>query len=246
MGLTGSGVATLLARTLAVTTISFWIRREQAPATGLEWRRFRAMLVMGVPAAVSLLFEIGAFSVAALLMGTLGAVALAAHQVALSCAAFTFMVPLGLSMAVSIRVSKASGEGRGAAVRPIVFGVLGLTVLIMGTTALVFTLGGGWLARAFTPDLAVVALATHLLVVAAIFQLFDGSQVVAIGALRGLQDVRVPTIITFVAYWIVALPLAYFLAMHTALGPIGVWVGLAGGLACAAMLLITRFVRKTG
>jgi multidrug resistance protein, MATE family len=116
----------------------------------------------------------------------------------------------------------------------------------MGTTALVFTLGGGWLARAFTPDLAVVALATHLLVVAAIFQLFDGSQVVAIGALRGLQDVRVPTAITFVAYWIVALPLAYFLAMHTALGPIGVWVGLAGGLACAAMLLITRFVRKTG
>jgi len=245
LGLTGSGLATLLARILAVSAISFWLHREGAGRRRLEWRHFRSMLQLGVPAAVSLVFEIGAFSAAALMMGWLGATALAAHQVALSCTAFTFMVPLGLSMAVSIRVSKVRGEGRHAAVRPIVFGVLGLTGVLMLGTASTFTLAGGWLARAFTPDPAVVSLAAQLLVVAAVFQLFDGGQVVAVGALRGLTDVKVPTVMTFVAYWIISLPVAYGLAFHTRAGPLGIWVGLAVGLACACGLLLHRFGRKT-
>lgn len=245
MGLTGSGLATLIARTLAVSFIALWLRREAHPPRGFERGRFREMLQMGVPAAGSLLFESGAFAAAMLMMGWLGATALAAHQIALSCAAFTFMFPLGLAMATSIRISKALGEGRRDALRAIGFGSLGLTVVLMLTFATIFALGGGVLARSFTPDAAVVALATQLLVVAAIFQLFDGGQVVSAGMLRGLTDVKVPTVITFIAYWVLSLPIGYGLAFHTKLGPIGVWTGLAAGLSCAAVLLARRFHRLT-
>jgi MATE family multidrug resistance protein len=245
LGLTGSGVATLVARTLAVGIIALWLRGEPRAAGGLRRERFRGMLAIGVPAAGSLLFESGAFAAAALMMGWLGAAPLAAHQVALSCAAFTFMFPLGLSMATSIRINKARGEGRAAALRPIGFGALGLSSVVMLVFATVFALGGPWLARGFTPDLVVVELAGRLLVVAAIFQLFDGGQVVSAGALRGLTDVKVPTAITFTAYWVVALPGAYVLAFRTPLGPLGVWTALAAGLACAAVLLGWRFHRLT-
>ena len=245
LGLAGSGLATLLARSAAVGFIALWLRRERSFGGGLERARFRAMLAMGVPAGGSLLFESGAFAAAALMMGWLGATALAAHQIALSCAALTFMVPLGLSMAASIRISKALGGGRREAVRAIGFGVLGLSGVVMLGFATVFFTAGPLLARGFTADPAVITLAAQLLGVAALFQLFDGTQVVAAGALRGLTDVKVPTVITFVAYWLVSLPLGYGLAFHTSLGPRGVWIGLAGGLACAAVLLAGRFVRKT-
>jgi MATE family multidrug resistance protein len=200
---------------------------------------------MGVPAAGGLLFESGAFAAAALMMGWLGATALAAHQIALSCAAFTFMFPLGLAMAASIRISKALGGGRREVLRAIGFGALGLSSLLMLAFALVFAAAGGWLARGFTTDPAVIALAAQLLVVAAVFQLFDGGQVVSAGALRGLTDVKVPTVITFIAYWMVSLPLAGLLAFRASLGPVGIWTGLAAGLASAAVLLAWRFVRLT-
>lgn len=245
LGLTGSGLASLIARILAVSAIAFWLRREQTGAGALAWNKFRAMLQMGVPAAGCLLFESGAFAAAALMMGWLGATALAAHQIALSCAAFTFMFPLGLSMAASIRISKALGEGRREMLRAIGFGALGFSSLLMLTFALVFAGAGGWLARGFTTDPAVIALAAQLLVVAAVFQLFDGGQVVSSGVLRGLTDVKVPTVITFIAYWMVSLPLAALLAFRTQLGPVGIWTGLAAGLASAAVLLAWRFVRLT-
>jgi MATE family multidrug resistance protein len=116
---------------------------------------------------------------------------------------------------------------------------------MMGTFALVFVLAGGWIVRGFTADPDVAALATRLLLVAAIFQIFDGGQVVGVGALRGLTDVTIPTFITFIAYWLVALPAAYLLGFKTQLGAIGIWVGLAAGLACAAVLLASRLARAT-
>lgn len=245
LGLTGSGVATLIARILAVSAIALWLRREQAPAGRLERGRFRAMLQMGVPAAGSLMFESGAFAMAMLMMGWLGAVPLAAHQIALSCAAFTFMFPLGLSMAVSIRISRALGEGRREVLRAIGFGTHGFGCIVMLVFATTFMAAGDLLAAGFTADPAVIALAARLLIVAAIFQLFDGGQVIASGALRGLTDVKVPTLITFIAYWVLSLPLGYALAFHSELGPVGIWTGLASGLACAAVLLGWRFHRLT-
>jgi MATE family multidrug resistance protein len=221
------------------------LRRDTKVPGGIERGRFRDLLKMGVPAAISLLFESGAFAAAMLMMGWLGAIPLAAHQIALSCAALTFMVPLGLSMATGIRISKALGEGRREALRPIGFGSLGLTVVLMLTFATIFAVFGRALASGFTPDAEVIALATRLLLVASIFQLFDGGQVVSAGMLRGLTDVKVPTVITFIAYWIISLPVGYGLAFHTSLGPIGVWSGLAAGLSVAAVLLARRFHRLT-
>ncbi len=234
LGLLGSGVATLLARSLAVAVIAVWLGRSRTfaavravPRTGWSAQRMRAVLELGVPIAGSLLFESGAFAAAALMMGWLGATALAAHQIALSCAAFTFMFPLGLSTAVSLRLSRAIGEGRRDALRAIGFGAAGLSSVLMLTFAMVFALAG------------------QLLFIAAIFQLFDGGQVVGSGALRGLADVKTPTAITFVAYWALAIPGAYLLGIHAGLGAIGIWAALATGLAFAAGSLGFRFVQLT-
>ena len=254
LGLTGSGCGTLTARLLGCVLLWTWLRRQPdlrplLPRAGalaaLTRRHLRELLHLGGPVAGQLLFEVGAFSTAAMMMGWLGTVPLAAHQIALSCAALTFMFPLGLAMATSIRMSQAVGSGRRDALRPIGFGSLGLAVAIMGMFALVFAFGGGVIARGFTLDPAVVALAARLLLVAAIFQIFDGGQVVGAGALRGLSDVRVPMLITFVAYWLVALPAAYLFGFRTGFGAVGVWIGLAAGLACAAGLLGARLARAT-
>jgi len=254
LGLTGSGCSTLLARSLSVVILWIWLRRLPHVAAlcprgragaGLAWRHFRAMLRIGVPVAGQLLFEVGAFSTAALLMGWLGTVPLAAHQIAVSCASFTFMFPLGLAMAASIRLSQAVGGGRRDTLRPIGFGALGLGVAVMGTFALILGLAGSWISRGFTTDPEVAALAARLLLVAAIFQIFDGGQVVSVGALRGLTDVKVPTAITFIAYWLVALPAGYLLAFRAGWGAPGIWAGLAAGLACAAVLLASRLARAT-
>lgn len=253
MGLEGAGWATLIARMAGVVVILAWLSR--AAAFRVAWprvwfcdlrrARFREMLHLGVPAAGMLLFESGAFSAAAIMMGWLGAVPLAAHQIALSCAAFTFMFPLGLSMAVSMRLGKAVGVGHHAALRPIGFGALVMSTLIMSAFAVTFAIAGRSLAAAFVEDTTVIELAARLLVVAAIFQLFDGGQVVGAGALRGLADVKIPAIITFAAYWLIALPGGYFLGVRGPLGPLGIWGALAAGLAFAAVFLALRFTRLT-
>ena len=216
-----------------------------APWAGWERGRFAALLRLGVPAAGMLLFEGGAFVATALMMGWLGTLPLAAHQIAIGCASLAFMFPLGLSLAVSLRISRAQGEGRGDALRPIGFGALLTGLVIMVGFALAFALAGRGITAAFTPAADVASLAAQLLVVAAFFQLFDGGQVISAGALRGLHDVRVPTVITFIAYWVISLPLGYGLAFHTPLGAVGLWTGLAAGLGCAALLLGWRFHRLT-
>lgn len=264
LGLTGAGWATMISRIVAAVGLWWWLARKPdvgrewpgAAGTGgvdanpawlapFEWGRIREMLHIGVPVAGQLMFEVGAFSMAALMMGWLGTVPLAAHQIAISCASFSFMLPLGLSTAVSIRIGRSIGEGRGSAVRTIGLGAVVAGTIFMTCSGLLFAFGGGLLAAGFTPDREVVAVAARLLVVAGIFQVFDGAQVICAGALRGLTDVKVPTIITFVAYWVVSLPLAYGLAFRTSLGPVGIWTGLATGLASAAVLLCWRFLRKT-
>jgi MATE family multidrug resistance protein len=155
------------------------------------------------------------------------------------------MFPLGLSMATGMRVSRAVGAGELAARRPIALGALALGLAVMGGFAAAFGFGGRVLAGWFVPDAAVVALAARLLVVAGLFQLFDGAQVIAAASLRGITDVRVPAVITFVAYWVIALPLGYALGVRGPLGAAGVWTGIAGGLAFAAVFLCVRFARLT-
>ena len=258
LGLEGAGWATLISRVLAAAFLWWWLARRpeirpEWPAARLvrswftrpEWPRLREMLRIGLPAAAYLVFEVGAFSAAALMMGLLGTVALAAHQIALTCAGFTFMFPLGLSIAVSVRIGRALGEGRAGALREIGFGALGAGSLFMLGCALVFLLAGRFVVAGFATEPEVIALAAQLLVVAAVFQLFDGGQVICAGALRGLMDVKVPMVITFVAYWVIALPGGYWLGVRGAHGPLGIWAALAAGLAFAASLLAWRMYRKT-
>jgi len=253
LGLEGAAWATLLARTASFLALLAYVRRARrfdglAPARWmwpLRVARAISMLRIGGPAAGMLLLEVSAFSVAALMVGWLGAAPLAAHQIALSCASTTFMLPLGISLAVSIRVGQAIGANELARVRTIGLSAFALGVATMAVCGLVFALAGGPIARAFVADAAVSALAARLLLAVAAFQMFDGLQVVASGALRGLSDVTMPMIFCVVAYWLVELPAAWLLAFPLRLGPLGVWLGLALGLACAAIMLAARFIWRT-
>lgn len=252
-GLTGAGWATLIARILIFVVLVVWLARDDAIreywpkhwSLRVQAFRVREMMHIGIPASGQLLFESGAFSAAAIMIGWLGAVPLAAHQIALSCAALTFMFLLGLSSAASMRVSEALGAGEHARLRPIGFGALGFGTVLMSAFTLVFFFGASFIASRFVEDPAVVALAAKLLFVAAIFQVFDGGQVVGAGALRGLSDVKIPTLITFIAYWVIALPGGYLLGVRGPWGALGVWIALAAGLAFAAFFLALRFAFLT-
>ncbi len=219
---TGSGHSVLLPASLSLSTI-------------------QSLLRLGLPVGVQYLSEVGAFAFAAILMGWIGTSALAAHQIAITCAATTFMFPLGISQAVGVRIGQAVGAGTEEMVRIIGFGGLLLSGLIMLISALVYAILGNAIANAFNSDSAVVALTSSLLLVAGLFQIADGVQVTAMGGLRGLADVRVPMILAFVYYWLCAIPIGYIAAFVFGAGAIGIWAGLALGLFIAAVTLTTRF-----
>jgi MATE family multidrug resistance protein len=253
LGLTGAGISTLISRSLGSAVIFGWLRLDPkmraawprhwlAPLSG---SRLVRMLSVGLPASGGLLFESGAFAMATVMMGWLGAVPLAAHQIALSCAAMTFMVALGLSMSVGMRTSAAVGAGEHARLRPIWVGGTIMGLMVSAAMTVLFFTCGRWIASLFIGDPHVIAVAALLLTVAAVFQIFDGGQVINSAALRGLTDVKVPAAITFVAYWVIALPVGYLLGIRGPFGPAGIWSGLAAGLAAAAVLLGIRFVRMT-
>ncbi len=253
LGLTGAGISTLLSRTLGALVIFLWLRRDAAVRAAwpkrwfghYSWTRFREMLHVGLPASGMLLFESTAFAASGVMIGWLGAAPLAAHQIAFSSASLAFMFPLGLSMAAGMRVSRAMGAGELNRRRPIALGAFVIGLAIMGGFALMFGFGGRTIAGWFVHDAAVIALAAQLLVVAALFQLVDGMQVIAAACLRGITDVKMPAVLTFGAYWIVALPLGYALGVRGPLGAVGMWIGIAGGLALAAIALTARFARLT-
>ncbi len=253
LGLTGAGISTLTSRTLGALVLVVWVHRDPRLGAALprHWfaplsrERLREMLRLALPAAGMLLSESGAFAASAVMMGWLGAVPLAAHQIAISCVGTTFMFVLGLSMAAGMRISAAIGAGERARLRPIGLCALGLGAAIAAVFMVVYLIAGPWLAGCFVNDAAVVAVAAKLLVIAALFQFFDGGQVIGAALLRGMKDVRVPTIITFVAYWLVASLGGYALGIRGGYGPVGIWTALAGGLAFAAVFLGLRFLRMT-
>lgn len=254
LGLTGAGIATIVTRVAGAWGIYEWIRRDPRLREALPRRwlaplsreRFREMTKIGIPAAGMLLFESGAFAAAAVMMGWLGAEPLAAHQIALTCASTTFMFALGLATAAGMRISAAVGANEFARLRPIGGAALGLGAAVAGWFMVFLILGGEWVASWFVRDPVVVVLAAKLLVVAGLFQFVDGSQVIGASLLRGLKDVKVPAAITFVAYWVIALGSGYVLGLKTTLGAVGIWVGLAAGLAFAAAFLGLRFYVKSG
>nr|MDJ0892769.1 MATE family efflux transporter [Gammaproteobacteria bacterium] len=201
------------------------------------------LLQLGLPIALVTVLEVGLFAAVGLLMGSLGAQAIAAHQIAINYAALMFMIPLGISMATTVRVGQASGAGYALAARRAGLVGMAMATAAMVVSALVMLAFPDLIVSIYTTDQTVAELAKSLLLMAALFQVSDGLQVGALGALRGLKDTRVPAMVTFVAYWLVGLPLAWSLGVAQALGPQGLWVGLVAGLSIAAIMLSLRFWR---
>jgi MATE family multidrug resistance protein len=216
----------------------------------LGWMRgirpvLRKLFKLGLPVSFQHLMEMGSFAFAALMLGWIGANALAAHQIAFTCASTTFMFSLSLGMAASVRVGQALGAGLKRRVRRIGLVSFMMAVVVMSGFGCVFLFGGKTIVSWFVDSGEVQALAVQLLIVAAVFQVFDGLQVTAISMLRGMQDVRMPAIVAVVAYWFVAIPIASTLAFYYKKGALGIWIGLAVGLGIAAVCLTTRFYFKT-
>jgi MATE family multidrug resistance protein len=212
----------------------------------IDWTLMRQLIVIGAPISISFLLEYGLFAAAALLMGLISTTALAAHQIALQVTAILFMVPFGIGMAATVRVGQAVGRNDAAAVKRagLVATLLGI-VLISALTVTVM-LGRFAIARFFFGEAAesggaVIELTATLLMVGATFFVADGIQTIAAGALRGLNDTRLPLLFAAISYWLIGFTAAYGLAFRTELGAIGVWIGLSCGTAVYAVLLILRF-----
>jgi MATE family multidrug resistance protein len=248
MGITGSGWSTCLARAcmalcLAITLL--WVESKRLQpgwmsTLRIDVRRMSALLKLGAPAATQILCEIGAFSAATALCARLGPVPLAGHEIALNCAALTFMVPLGISSAAAVRVGQQLGRRDPDGARRAGWSAILIGVGFMACSGSVFVSLPKMIARLFTPNPAVIQVGAQLLLVAAAFQLFDGLQTVATGALRGAGDTRTPMLANFFAYWLAGLPLGYVLCFRLGWGVLGIWIGLCGGLMMiGSALLIT-------
>ena len=248
MGLNGAGVATLIARAAVMVVVlgypaasptlrTSWPKRWLAPGI---FEAARRILSVGLPSGAMTLFEVSGFAFGAIMVGWIGVDPLAANQIAMTCVATTFMVPLGLSQAVSVRVGQARGAGRFAVIRPVVFGALVLAVLFMSTSLVAFVFGGKAIAAWFIQDPAVRLMTAQLLLMGGIFQIFDGIQVVSAGALRGFEDTKIPMWIGVLSYWLVALPVSWTAAFAFGAGARGIWLGFVVGLAVAAAALFSR------
>jgi MATE family multidrug resistance protein len=253
LGAVGTGVASACVLWTMLLSLAIWIVCDrfyrQFPVFSRfdrpDWLQIGRLLLLGSPIGVCFFLECSMFTAVSLLMGRLGAEVVAGHQVALNVASVTFMVPLGLALAVTVRVGHAMGRGAPRDARCSGLVGAGLAVAFMSLTALAMATCPHLIAAIYTEDETVHAIAVRLLLMAAIFQIFDGLQVAGAGALRGLKDTAVPMLITLVAYWGLGLPLGVWLGLVLDGGPQALWIGLIAGLIAAAVLLNTRFILLT-
>ncbi len=256
LGVVGAGIATSIANTFSFLALLAFIlsdhRFRRFYILGRlwrpDWRRFIEIFRIGLPIGVILVLEVTLFAGAVQLMGLLGTAEIAAHQIALQCAAVAFMVPLGIGQAATVRVGLAAGARDAAGVARAGWVALALGVTFMSCTALLMWTMPHALVGLFVEDVPgnarVIGLATAFLGIAALFQVFDGVQAIAIGALRGLKDTRIPAIFAAIGYWLVGFPVGIALAFHAGWGGVGVWWGLATGLAVVAVLELARLARR--
>lgn len=252
MGLMGSATATLLSRLFMAGAMLLYVYRAGRFRSYLQ-AQFRALptadefwtiLRLGVPGGLTFFFEVATFSLAVVIVGWLGEDRLAAHQIAINMASVTYMMATGISSATAIRVGAAVGRGGHEGVFRAGVAAFVLAVGFMSLAALLFLTANDWLVSLYIRDNpTVMRIAASLVIMAGFFQLSDGVQVVALGGLRGLSDVNVPTLMSLFSYWGVALPMSYVLAFPFGLDAVGVWIGLLAGLSIAAVLLTVRFFR---
>ncbi|QEC53891.1 MATE family multidrug resistance protein [Anseongella ginsenosidimutans] len=216
------------------------VRRNQWK---FKWETMKELLRIGVPSSLQAGMEVSVFAVSAILVGTIGAIEQAAHQIAMNCAAFTFMVSMGLAQGGSIRISNAYGRGDRLKIQQIGKSSL-LTALAYGLLCcIVFAVFRRQLPLLFNDNAAVISLAATLLLFASVFQISDATQAVNVGILRGIKDVKVPTLLVAVSYWIIGVPSGYLLAFHFNMGATGIWSGLIIGLSLVSFFLTLRFLK---
>lgn len=258
LGIVGAALGTLISRFIMVLYIWFLLKGKKKfhdYVTGfnfrlIEKRVMRKILNLGFPSALQMFFEVAIFTAAIWLSGVLGKNAQAANQIALNLSSMTFMFGMGLGVAAMIRVGNQKGIRDFRELRRMAQSIFFLTLLIEIVFAVLFLWGRHWFptiyldvddAQNMADNTEVIFLASQLLLVAAFFQISDGIQVVVLGALRGLQDVKIPTLITFVAYWVIGFPVSYYLGLHTDFESTGIWIGLLTGLSASAIMLYIRF-----
>ncbi|KXN98704.1 multidrug transporter [Aequorivita aquimaris] len=258
LGVVGAAIGTLVSRVVMVGYLWYLLSRKEKSRYfvtnikifTLSKAMLKKLLNLGFPSAMQMFFEVGIFTSAVWLSGILGKNPQAANQIALNLASMTFMVAMGFSVAAMIRVGNQKGLKNFRELRRVAISIVLLTSILALVFAIFFILFNGELPKIFldynsVTDFAdnheVVAIAAQLLIIAAIFQFTDALQVVALGALRGMQDVKIPTVITFVAYWIIGFPISYYLSMETSLESMGIWIGLLAGLSASGIMLFIRF-----
>ncbi len=257
LGISGSGLATLLSSVFMVVALGivasvarpFKRFRLFSADFHIDWPRLREFWRLGLPMAATLSFEVTMFNAAVFLMGLIGAASLAAHSIAIQLASLTFMVPLGIGQAATVRVGRALGRRDREAMRRAGWTALGLATVFMAAMSVTMVAVPRLLISAFldTEDpgnAVVVGHATSFLMLAALFQIADGAQTVGAGMLRGLHDARMPMLFALIGYWAIGLPLGASLAFIAGLGGVGIWIGLATGLGVVAVLMIRRWLNR--
>ena len=258
LGIVGAAVGTLVSRVVMVILIWQLLKHKkkfQEYVIGFNFKNIekkvmKKIINLGFPSALQMFFEVAIFTAAVWLSGVLGKNAQAANQIALNLSSMTFMVGMGLGVAAMIRVGNQKGLGHFKELRRIAKSIFILALFLEVIFAISFIVLKNWLPTIYLDlddvinlqdNTEVVLLAAQLLFVAAFFQISDGLQVVVLGALRGLQDVRIPTLITFVAYWLIGFPISFYLGLYTSLESMGIWIGLLAGLTASAIMLYIRF-----
>lgn len=251
MGVAGSGWSTCAARAYMAAVLAaallYYNRLDHLhlgkASMRIDLHRIRQLLALGLPAATQIFFELAIFGFTGVLAGKIGPLPLAAHQIALNCAALSYMVPLGISSAAAVRTGSAWGRGNRAEAHRAGRAAVLIGCGFMALSALAFVLFPRPLARIFSPDPAVIAAGAQLLLIAAAFQLFDGLQIVMTGALRGIGNTRLPMLTNLFGYWALGLPIGAVLCFHFGLGVAGLWIGLSIGLIAIGLTLFIAWER---
>lgn len=253
MGVKGVGISTLIDRCLMATVMMSYVLRSKNfkiylhrfKLFAIDKIRSLQVIKIGAPVAMQYFFEISAFSGAVILIGIIGIAEQAAHQIAITLAATTYMIASGVASAATIKTGNNFGGRSFVDLRRSAIASYHVVIIFMSCTAILFVFANQLLPYLFINDATVISIAAQLLIIAGLFQLFDGTQVVGLGILRGIGDVNIPTLITFLSYWIIGIPLGYFLGIYLEIGVTGIWYGLTTGLLTASILLFFRFQQRT-
>ena len=249
MGLNGAGVATLISRIAMALLLGGYVfgrKRFSEYLVGFNFKNYSTYIIsrllkIGVPAGLQFIFEVGAFAIAAIMIGWLGAVPLAAHQIAINLASISYMMATGIAAAATIRIGNQLGKKDIKNLRTVGFTSFIMVIVFMSSCGLLFIAGKDFLPTLYVESNQVIQIAATLIIIAAFFQISDGVQVVGLGALRGMADVKLPTLYSFIAYWLLGLPIGYFLGIQLNFGAEGIWYGLLIGLTVSAILVSSRF-----